>query len=200
AEGMRRAKAGEAAALAADKRVTNSEGATFGRSVGAAAFATSAGFSGSSRGTHVSLVVEPLCDDAEGKKRNGAYWTGARFASSLRDAEAVGLEAARRTVAKLGSRKIATGEAPVIFSPEAARGLLGQFAGVMSGGAVWRRSTYLATREGTDVASPLVEIVDDPLVRRGPGSRAYDAEGLPSRTNVLVSEGTLRQVLCDLYS
>jgi PmbA protein len=200
AEGMRRAKAGEAAALSADKRVTNSEGAIFGRSVGAGAFATSAGFSGSSRGTHVSLVVEPICDDAEGKKRNGAYWTGARFASALLDAEAVGLEAARRTVAKLGSRKIATGEAPVIFSPEAGRGLLGQFAGVMSGGAVWRRSTYLATREGTDVASPLVEIVDDPLIPRGPGSRAFDAEGLQSRTNVLVSEGKLRQFLCDVYA
>jgi len=200
AEGMRRAKVGEAAALGHDKRVTNSDGAIFGRSVGAAAFATSAGFSGSARGTHVSLVVEPICDDADGKKRNGAYWTGARFASALLDPEAVGLEAARRTVAKVGARKIPTGEAPVIFTPEAGRGLLGQFAGVMSGGAVWRRSTYLATREGTAVASPLVEIVDDPLIRRGPGSRAFDAEGLASRANVLVSAGTLRQFLCDVYA
>jgi PmbA protein len=200
AEGMRRARAGEAAALKLDKRVTNSEGAIFGRTVGAAAFATSAGFSGASRGTHVSLVVEPICDDAEGKKRNGAYWTGARFASALLDAEAVGLEAARRTVAKLGSRKVPTGEAPVIFSPEAGRGLLGQLAGVMSGGAVWRRSTYLGSREGTAIAAPIVEVVDDPLIRRGPGSRGFDAEGLPSRTNVLVSGGVLRQFLCDVYS
>jgi PmbA protein len=200
AEGIRRARAGEAAALKLDKRVTNSDGAIFGRAVGAAAFATSAGFSGSARGTHVSLVVEPLCDDADGKKRNGAYWTGGRFAAGLLDAEAVGLEAARRTLAKLGSRKIATGEAPVVFSPEAARGLLGQFAGVMSGGAVWRRSTYLASREGTEVAAPLVEIVDDPLIRRGPGSRAFDGEGLASRTNVLVSGGVLRQFLCDVYA
>jgi PmbA protein len=199
-EGIRRARAGEAAALKLDKRVTNSDGAIFGRTVGAAAFATSAGFSGSARGTHVSLVVEPLCDDADGKKRNGAYWTGARFAGALLEAEAVGLEAARRTVAKLGSRKIPTGEAPVVFSPEAARGLLGQFAGVMSGGAVWRRSTYLAAREGTAVAAPLVEIVDDPLIRRGPGSRAFDGEGLASRTNVLVSQGVLRQFLCDVYA
>jgi PmbA protein len=200
AEGIRRARAGEAAALKLDKRVTNSEGGIFGRTVGAAAFATSAGFSGATRGTHVSLVVEPICDDAEGKKRNGAYWTGSRFASALLEAEEVGVEAARRTLAKLGSRKIPTGEAPVIFSPEAGRGLLGQFAGVMSGGAVWRRSTYLATREGTEVASPLVEIVDDPLIRRGPGSRAFDAEGLASRTNVLVSQGVLRQFLCDVYA
>jgi PmbA protein len=200
AEGIRRARAGEAAARGFDKRVTNSDGAIFGRTVGAAAFATSAGFSGAARGTHVSLVVEPICDDADGKKRNGAYWTASRFAGALLGDEAVGVEAARRTVAKLGSRKIPTGEAPVIFSPEAGRGLVGQLAGVMSGGAVWRRSTYLAQREGTVVASPLVELVDDPLLRRGPGSRAFDGEGLPSRTNVLVSEGTLRQFLCDVYA
>jgi PmbA protein len=200
AEGMRRARAAEGAARKLDPRVTNSDGAIFGRTVGASAFATSAGFSGANRGTHVSLSVEPICDDVDGKKRNGSYWTGSRFASGLLDAETVGLEAARRTIAKLGSRKIATGEAPVIFSPEAGRGLLGQFAGVMSGGAVWRRSTYLAEREGTSVASPLVEIVDDPLVRRGPGSRPFDAEGLTSRPNVLVAGGVLRQFLCDVYA
>ena len=200
AEGIRRARAGEAAALAFDKRVTNSDGAVFGRTVGASAFATSVGFSGSVRGTHVSFAVEPLCDDADGKKRNGSYWTASRFAAGLADAEAVGLEAARRTVAKLGARKIPTGAAPVIFSPDAARGLLGQFAGVMSGGAIWRRSSYLAGREGTAVASPLVEIVDDPLLRRGPGSRPFDGEGLASRTNVLVSEGLLRTFLCDVYA
>jgi PmbA protein len=200
AEGIRRARAGEAAALALDRRVTNSDGAVFGRSVGASAFATSAGFSGSVRGTHVSLAVEPICDDTEGKKRNGSYWTGSRFGRALMDPAQVGVEAARRTVAKLGARKIPTGAAPVIFSPEAGRGLLGQLAGVMSGGAVWRRSSYLAGREGTAVASPIVEIVDDPLMRRGPGSRPFDGEGLASRTNVLVSEGLLRAFLCDVYA
>ena len=200
AEGIRRARAGEAAALALDKRVTNSDGAVFGRTVGASAFATSAGFSGSVRGTHVSFAVEPICDDADGKKRNGSYWTASRFGRDLFDAEQVGVEAARRTVAKLGARKIPTGAAPVIFSPDAGRGLLGQFAGVMSGGAVWRRSSYLAGREGTAVASPIVEIVDDPLLPRAPGSRPFDGEGLASRTNVLVSEGLLRAFLCDVYA
>ena len=200
AEGIRRARAGEAAALALDKRVTNSDGAVFGRTVGASAFATSAGFSGSVRGTHVSFSVEPICDDTEGKKRNGSYWTSSRFGRGLLDPEQVGVEAARRTVAKLGSRKIPTGAAPVIFSPDAARGLLGQLAGVMSGGAVWRRSSYLAGREGTAVAAPIIEIVDDPLLRRGPGSRPFDGEGLASRTNVLVSDGLLRTFLCDVYA
>ena len=70
----------------------------------------------------------------------------------------------------------------------------------MSGGAIWRRSSYLAGREGTAVASPLIEIVDDPLLRRGPGSRPFDGEGLASRTNVLVSGGLLRTYLCDVYA
>ncbi len=114
-----------------------------------------------------------------GKKRNGSYWTSSRFAARCSTPEAVGLEAARRTVAKLGSRKIATCEVPVVFSPDAARGLLGQFAGVMSGGAVWRKSTYLAEREGTPVASALrrdrrrsaaaPRAGLAPLRRRGPG-------------------------------
>ncbi len=200
AEAIRRAKRGEDAALKFDKRVTNSEGAIFGRVMGAVAFATSAGFAGSYRGTNVSFVVEPVCDDADGKKRNGYQWTSSRFLSGLDDPEKVGLEAAQWTLAKLGSRKIATCEVPVVFSPDAGRGLLGQLAGVISGGAVWRKSTYLAQRERTAIASPLVNIVDDPMLRRGPGSRPFDGEGLATRTNVMVSEGVLRTFLCDVFS
>ena len=199
-EAIDRAKRGEAAALASDKRVTNSEGAVFGRVMGAVAFATSAGFSGSYRGTNASLVVEPVCDDEGGKKRNGYYWTSSRYKSRLMDDEAVGLEAARRTLAKLGSRKVATCEVPVIFSPEAARSVLGQLAGVISGGAVWRKSSYLAQREGTSVASPLITIVDDPLLPKAPGSRPFDSEGLATRTNVIIDQGVLKTFLCDTYA
>jgi PmbA protein len=199
-EAMARALRGEAAARKFDKRVTNSEGAIFSRVMGAMGFATSAGFAGHYRGTNLSLVVEPVCDDAEGKKRNGYYWTSSRFRTALLDDEAVGLEAARRTVAKLGSRKVPTGEVPVIFSPDAGRSVLGQLAGVASGGAVWRKSSYLAQREGTQIASPLVTVVDDPLLPRAPGSRPFDGEGLPTRRNVVVEGGVLRMFLCDTYS
>jgi PmbA protein len=200
AAAMRWARTGEQAALKLDPRVTNSEGASFGRGVGASAFASSAGFSGAYRGSHVSFVVEPVCDDAEGKKRNGYQWTGSRFLAGLRDAEEVGVDAARRTLAKLGSRKVATCQVPAIFVPETARSLLGQLAGVISGGSVWRTSSYLAEREGSIVASPLVTIVDDPLLPRAPGSRPFDGEGLAARPNVVVSEGVLRTFLCDVYS
>src|SRR5213079_1113331 len=106
---LERCKKGEAAARGFSPKVTNSEGATYSRVVGASAFASSDGFAGAFRGTYQSLVVEPICDDADGKKRNGFWWTADRYLSRLQDAEEVGREAARRTVAKLGAEKIATG-------------------------------------------------------------------------------------------
>ncbi len=197
---LERCKKGEAAARAYSPKVTNSEGATYSRVVGASAFASSDGFVGGYRGTYQSLVVEPICDDADGKKRNGFWWTADRYLSRLQDPEEVGREAARRTVAKLGAEKIATGEMPVVFDPESGRALLRALFSVISGGAIYRKSSYLLDREGTSVASPLVTIVDDPLIPRGPGSRPYDGDGLASRKNVVVDAGTLKTYLFDVYS
>ena len=199
-EAIRWAKAGEQAALKHDSRVTNSEGAIFSRGVGATAFASSTGFSAGYRGSSISFVVEPVCDDAEGKKRNGYHFTASRSFAGLLPPEEVGAEAARRTVAKLGSRKVPTCQVPAIFSPEAGRSLVGNLAGLVSGGAVWRKNTYLAEREGTVVASPLVSLVDDPLLPRGLGSRPFDGEGLAARPNLLVGDGVLRTFLCDVYA
>ncbi|HEY7956288.1 MAG TPA: metallopeptidase TldD-related protein, partial [Polyangia bacterium] len=182
----------EKAARDFSSKVTNSEGATYSRTAGAGAFATTDGFRGGYRGTYQSLVVEPICDDAGGKKRNGFWWTADRFAARLQDPEEVGREAARRTVAKLGAEKIDTGELPVIFDPESGRAILRLLFNVVSGGAIYRKSSYLLDREGTSVASPLVTIVDDPLIPRGPGSRPYDGDGLGSRKNVVVDAGTLK--------
>src|SRR5262249_21852121 len=161
---LERARRAEAAARKADPRVTGSEGATYSRLAGAVVFATSGGFAGAYRGTYSSLVVEPICDDEGGKKRNGNWWTAARHLAALEDPEAVGLEAARRTVAKLGARKPDTCEVPVVFDPEAGRGLLSDLFGCISGGAIWRRSSYLLGRENTRIASDLVTLVDDPLI------------------------------------
>lgn len=197
---IRAAVRGESAARKADPRVTNSEGATFSRTVGAGAFANSAGFCGGSRGTYNSFYVEPICDDADGKKRNGFWWTANRFLAALDDAEAVGLEATRRTVAKLGARKVDTCEVPVVFDPEAGRRLVGELFGVANGASFYRKSSYLIGREGQPAASALVTIVDDPLIPRAPGSRPYDGDGLPSRKNVLIENGLLRTILCDVYS
>jgi PmbA protein len=200
AEALARAKRGEKAALGHDPRVTNSEGGTYSRVLGAMAFASSAGFAGGYLGSYSSLTVEPVCDDEGGKKRNGYWWTAARFASELEDPESVGQEAARRTVAQLGSRKVDTCEVPVVFDPEAGRAIVGMVFAVTNGSAFYRKSSYLLDREGQAMASELVTIEDDPHIRRAPGSRPFDGDGLATRKNVVVDRGILRTVLCDVYS
>jgi PmbA protein len=141
-----------------------------------------------------------MADDEGGKKRRGHYWTGKRFLTELDAPEAVGREAAVRTLRKLGARPVESCEVPVIFDPDAARSILGMMAGCVMGGAIWRKSSYLVDREGTKVASDLVNIEDDPLIPRAPGSRPFDGEGLRSRKNVVVEKGVLRTYLCDSYS
>jgi PmbA protein len=194
------AKNGEAAALGADPRVTNSEGATFSRASGAKAIVTSGGFRGYSRGTYASLTVAPVVDDEGGKKRSGYHWTAKRHYAGLLPDEVVGKEAARRTLAKLGARKVETQECAVVFDPDSARSLLGLLASSISGGAIWRKSSYLVDRVGTEIASALVTVIDDPLLPAGPGSRAFDGEGLLSRRNVVVENGRLLMYLLDTYS
>ena len=200
ATALARAKVGERAALDYDERVTNSDGATWARVLGAVAFATSGGFVGGYRGSYASFYVEPVCDDEDGKKRNGYWWTAARWASELLDPIEVGQEAARRTVAQLGSRKVDTCEVPIVFDPEAGRAIVGMVFSVANGSSFYRKSSYLVEREGTQVASELVTIEDDPLIVRGPGSRPFDGDGLATRKNVVVNAGTLETVLCDTYS
>jgi len=200
AEAIAIARKGEQAARDFDPRITNSEGATFGRSAGGVALVLSSGFRAAYEGSYSSLSVVPVAEDTGGKKRRGYHWTAKRFLEDLEAADSVGREAARRTLRKLGARTVATCEAPVVFDPDAARSILGLLAGCALGSSIWRKSSYLVGREGTVVASPLVTVVDDPLIPRAPGSRPYDGEGLASRRNVVVEKGVLRTYLCDSYS
>lgn len=190
----------EKAALSRDKRLNNCEGATVSRQSGASALCTSGGFEAAQRGTYVSIVVNPVADDEDGKKRSGYHWSARRHIAELETPEAVGEEAARRTLAKLGSRKLETQELPVIFDPTAGRGIVGLLASCITGGTVWRKSSYLAERESDRVASELVTLIDDPLIRRAPGSRPFDGEGLLSQRNLVVNKGVLERFLLDTYS
>lgn len=199
-EAMNRALEGEKAAFDYDARITNSEGATFTRARGVSALVTSGGFAGGDVGTYASVVVTPVADDDGGKKRRGYHWSASRHYAELESSTFVGEEAARRTIAQLGATKLPTQELPVIFDKDAARSILGLFAGCILGGSIWRKSSYLLDRVGSQVASELVSIVDDPLLVRGPGSRAFDGEGLLSRRNVVVQDGKLQTYLLDTYS
>ena len=199
-EALSRAQRGERAAFDFDPRITNSEGASFTRARGVSALVTSGGFAGSDHGTYASIVVNPVADDEGGKKRSGYHWSASRHYADVEDSQGVGEEAARRTIAQLGAKKLPTQELPVVFDKDAARSILGLFAGCILGGSIWRKSSYLIDRVGTRVASDLVDIVDDPLLPRAPGSRAFDGEGLLSRRNVVVEGGVLQTYLMDTYS
>lgn len=199
-QAIERAKTAERAALDCDPRLSLSEGATFTRVTGSSALVLSSGFTGTHRGSYAALNVVPVVVDAGDKRRRGYYWTARRHLVDLEDGVAVGREAARRTLRQLGARKVPSEQVPVIFDKDTARSIIGTFAGCVLGGALWRKSSYLVDRLGSDVGSPLVTLIDDPLVMRGPGSRNFDGEGLPSRRNVVVEAGKLRSYLLDCYS
>ncbi len=123
------AKESESAAFACDPRITNSEGATFGRTAGGSAMVLSSGFRAKNKGSYQSLSVVPIAADEGGKNRRGYHWTARRWLSELDPPVEVGREAARRTVRKLGARTVPTCEVPVVFDPDAARSILGLLAG-----------------------------------------------------------------------
>lgn len=199
-EAVKRAIAGEKAAFDRDKRITNSDGATYTRASGGGVIVTSGGFRGASDGTYASIVVKPMAEDADGKKRTGFHWSAKRHLAEIDAPEVVGREAADRTLRKLGARKIDSQEVPVVFEPDAARSIIGTFAGCIMGGAIWRKSSYLVGREGTRVASEMVDLIDDPLIPKGPGSRPFDGEGLLSRRTSVVEKGVLKTYLMDSYA
>jgi len=190
----------EQAAFDFDPRIKLSEGATFSRANSTSAIVLSSGFQASLRGSYASLTVAPVVEDEGGKKRRGHYWSATRHQSELEDPKFVGQEAARRTLAKLNPRKVPTQETTVIFDADVSRSIIGAFIGCALGGSVWRKSSYLTAREGTEVASSGVTLIDDPLIPRAPGSRPFDGEGLPSRKNVVVEAGVLKTFLLDSYS
>lgn len=194
------ALAAEAAAKAHDPRITNTDGVVSARTHATMALVTSGGFAHGYASSYQSLSVSALADDRDGKKRIGHDWDARRFSAQLRSPKEIGVEAAKKTLAQLGAEKISTAELPVVFHPDAGRAFLSLLFSCLAGSAIYRRASYLVEQEGELIASPLVTIVDDPLIPRAPGSRPFDGEGLPSRRNVVVEAGRLRTYLLDTYS
>ncbi|MBI2373416.1 MAG: TldD/PmbA family protein [Deltaproteobacteria bacterium] len=199
-EAVDRARACEDASRAFDARIVNSEGGSFDRTIYTRALATSGGFEGAVRGTFVSLSAAPVVEEPDGKRQRGSYWDARRHVADLMSEKSVGEEAARRALQKLGARKVDSAELSVVFDPDAARALLSLLCSCVSGDAVYKRTSYLAGRMGSVIGSPLVTIRDEPLMKRAPGSRPFDGEGLKSRTNDLVIEGRLASWLLDTYT
>jgi PmbA protein len=190
----------EAAARAVDPRIVNSEGSQVGSDSSTITYGNTGGFLASYRSASHSLFSEPLArDDGSGMQRD--YWmTVGRSLASLDDPDRVGRMAAERALRRLGSRRVATCEVPVIFDERTAPSLIGQLASCASGYALYREASFLRGRLGERVASELVTIVDDGRLPGGLGSKPFDGEGLPTRRNRIVDRGELQTWLLDSYS
>ena len=128
----------EAAALAADPRISNSDGGSFDAATGRKVLANSRGFAGSYRSSYAGVAAAPLAQDANGSMQRDGWWSSARRLADLDSPEAIGKEAARRAIRRLGARRVPTQRVPIVFSPEVARSLIGSVFEAASGDAIWR--------------------------------------------------------------
>jgi len=195
------AKRAEAAALAADERITNSEGADFDSSSGGIVLGNSHGFIGQYKSSSFSLSVSPIAADPQtGAMQRDAWYAVQRKFAKLDAPEAVGLEAARRTIRRLGARKVGTKRVPVVFDQEMAGSLLGNLCGALSGYALYKGASFLTGQLEKQLAPDYVTVYDDGRMVGGLGSRPFDGEGLMTRKNVIVEKGWLKSYLLDSYS
>jgi len=189
----------EEAGRALDPRIGNSDGAAVQVGASLSAYANSAGFAGTERGTHHSLSVSLIASDGAGMQRD--YWyDSARAPGDLADAASIGRKAGERTLARLGARALSTRECPVLFAPEVARSLVGHFLSAISGGALYRRASFLVDHAGKAVFPEWMQIVERPRILRGLGSAAFDAEGVGTRDSDLVRDGVLARYILGSYS
>jgi PmbA protein len=193
------ARRAEAAALARDRQVANSEGAEYWDRQARYAYATSAGFAADYATSGFGLSVAPVVVRGEEKQRD-AWYSMARKRARLDPPEAVGRVAAERALRRLGARKARTTEVPVIFDTETAASLVRTIAGAAAGPSLYRRASFLCDRLGSRIAAPTVTIVDDGTIPGALGSRPFDGEGLPTRRTVVVRDGVLESYLLDTYS
>jgi len=199
------ARRAEAAALAADPRITNSDGGSFDAATGRMVLANSRGFIGGYRTSYAGVSAAPLAMDANGQMQRDGWWSSARSFAHLETPEAVGEEAARRTLRRLGARRVPTQRVPIVFAPEVARSLIGSVFEAASGDSIWRSASFLAGKLGTKIAASNLTIVDDntmmlPTGAGGFGTSPFDGEGLPSQRTVVVEEGVLRNYLLNTYT
>jgi PmbA protein len=205
AERIEWARRAEAAALGADPRITNSDGGSFQAATGRKVLANSRGFVGGYRSSYAGVSAAPLAMDVNGSMQRDGWWSSARRLADLESPEAIGQEAARRTLRRLGARRVATQRVPIVFAPEVAQSLVGSVFEAASGDAIWRGASFLAGRRGEQIAAPTLTIIDDntmmlPSGMGGFGTSPFDGEGLPSLRTVVVENGVLRNYLLNTYT
>jgi PmbA protein len=193
------AKSCEAAALGFDSRINNSEGASVGTHQGLHVYGNTHGFVGGYPTTSHTLSCVVLAGTGEDMQRD--YWyTSSRDWHELQDPESVGRESARRTIARLGPRKISTRRAPVLFVPELARGLIGHFVAAIRGSSQYRQASFLLNSAGQQVFPANFSIAERPHLPKAMASAPFDDEGVATRDRELVAAGVLTGYILSSYS
>lgn len=198
-EAIELAKNCEQAAYAADKRIANSEGATISVSESQFIYANSLGFMGGYPLSRHSISCAMIAEQGDSKQRD--YWYSvARDAADLESAENIGQKAGIRSAARLGARKIATCETPVLFEAPVASSLIGHFASAVSGGNLYRKSSFLLDSIGQQIFAPDIQIIELPYIHKGLASSAFDDDGVATVERKVVENGIVRGYFLGSYS
>jgi PmbA protein len=198
-EAIELARAAEQAAFAVSPQIVNSEGANVYTSSGHFVLANTRGFCAGFPYSRHSLSVSPIAQDARGMQRDDWY-SASRSAAALASPEALGDYAARRALARLSARRLRTRKVPVLFEAPLACGLLGSFVQAASGGSLYRKASFLVDALDKPLFAPHVTIHEDPYVRGGIGSGAFDEEGVRGLKRDVVADGVLRGYFLSTYS
>ena len=189
----------EAAALAVDSRITNSEGASVSTGTGFFAYSNSHGFTGgyssSRHGVSCSVIAE-----SDANMQRDYWYSTARAAEDLQSAADIGTIAGERTVRRLNAKKIKTCQVPVLFEAPLASGLISTLISAISGGNLYRKSSFLLDSLGKQIASPLLNIYEDPFIKKGLASSPFDNEGVATSARQLVKDGVLQGYVLSSYS
>ena len=189
----------EEAALSVDKRITNSEGAAVSAQQSHFFSAHTRGFRGGYASSRHSMSVSPIAGKGKDMQRD-AWYSSMRSADELASPQAIGRYASERALSRLKARKIATTECPVLFESPLAAGLLGTFVQAISGGALYRKSSFLLDSLGKQVFPKHIDIFEDPFVVRGKGSSPFDDEGVRVQARQVVDAGKVQGYFLGSYS
>ncbi len=198
-EAVEIAKRGEAAAFAVDKRITNSEGAGVYAQQSHFVVANTRGFMGGYPYSRHTISVAPIAGKGANMQRDDWY-SSVRDSNKLAQPEAIGTYAAQRALARLNARKLDTRKCPVLFEAPLAAGLLGSFVQAVSGGALYRKSTFLLDSLGEAVFAPHIQVVEDPHIVGAVGSAAFDEEGVKTNRREVVKDGVVQGYFLSTYS
>jgi PmbA protein len=208
AERIEIARRVEAAAMAYDTRIQNSKGGDFDTATSHKILANSRGFLGEYRRSYCGFSAAPIAQDAAGNMQQNYWYSSARTTRKLEDPEEIGHEAARRTLRRLGAVQAKTQQAPVVFSPEVARSIMGNIFEAANADAIYRHASFFTDMLGERVAGENITVVDDGTMVfpdaegaiGGFGTTPFDGEGLPTRRKVLVENGILKTYVANTYT